>query len=62
MKLNFEGFKYLAIWSIKQKEAPFICLEPWYNTADYINSTNEFKDKKDIIKLEPGEKFHAEFK
>ena len=21
--------------------APFVCLEPWYTTADYVDSTNE---------------------
>ena len=60
LKFNFDEFKYLGIWSAKG-EAPFICLEPWYNTADYINSTKEFKDKKDIIKLEPNARFNTGF-
>ena len=42
LKFNFEQFKYLGIWSAN-KEAPYICLEPWYNTPDYIDSTIEFK-------------------
>ena len=59
VKLNFERFKYLGIWS--PIGAPFICLEPWYTTADYVDSTNEFKDKKDIISLEPGKEFKTCF-
>ena len=60
LKFNFEQFKYLGIWS-SIGEAPFVCFEPWYNTPDYINSTKEFKDKKDIIELEPEEEFNLSF-
>ena len=60
LKFNFEQFKYLGIWS-QVGEAPFICFEPWYNTPDYVNSNKEFKDKKDIIELEPGEEFTLSF-
>ena len=45
VKLNFDGFKYLGIWA--PIGAPFICLEPWYTTADYVDSrkgkTESFK-------------------
>ena len=58
-KINFNGFKYLGIWA--PIGAPFVCLEPWYTTADYVDSTNEFKDKKDIISLEAGKEFKTEF-
>ena len=58
-KINFDGFKYFGIWS--PIGAPFVCLEPWYTTSDYVNSTNEFKDKKDILSLEPGKEFKTSF-
>ena len=60
LKFNFEQFKYLGIWSANDK-APYVCLEPWYNTPDYVNSTIEFEEKKDIIKLEYGKKFEVGF-
>ena len=60
LKFNFEEFKYLGIWSA-QGEAPFICLEPWYSTPDYINTTQKFEEKKDIIKLEPNSTFNVGF-
>ena len=60
LKFNFGEFKYLGIWSAVGS-APFICLEPWYNTPDYINSTQEFKDKKGIIELEPHATFNLGF-
>ena len=59
VKLNFEGFKYLGIWA--PIGAPFVCLEPWYTTADYVDSNNQFKDKKDIISLEAGKEFKTSF-
>ena len=60
LKFNYDGFKYLGIWS-KEGDAPYVCLEPWYNTPDYTNSTMEFSEKKDIIKLESGDKFEIGF-
>ena len=60
LKFNFEEFKYLGIWSA-QGEAPFICLEPWYSTPDYINTTQKFEEKKDIIKLAPNTAFNVGF-
>jgi len=60
LKFNFEEFKYLGIWS-DVGDAPFVCFEPWYNTPDYVNSTKEFKDKKDIIELKPDEDFKVSF-
>ena len=60
LKFNFEEFKYLGIWSA-QGEAPFICLEPCYSTQDYINTTQKFEEKKDIIKLAPNTTFNVGF-
>ena len=60
LKFNFEQFKYLGIWS-QVGDAPFVCFEPWYNTPDYINSTKDFKEKKDIIELEPETEFNISF-
>ena len=58
-KVNFDGFKYLGIWS--PVGAPFVCIEPWYTTADYVDSTNIFNDKKDILSLEAGKEFKTSF-
>lgn len=57
--LDFTGFKYLGIWS--KKNAPFICIEPWYTTADYTDSNSIFEEKKDNIKLEENEKFECSY-
>lgn len=58
--LDFSGFKYLALWA--KKAAPFLCIEPWYTTADYTDSDQIFESKKDNIKLEVGKSFECEYK
>lgn len=56
VKLNFEDFPYLGIWS-KPSGAPFICIEPWFGVADDENSNQNFEDKKGIITLQKDEIF-----
>ena len=56
VKLNFENFPYLGIWS-KPSGAPFICIEPWFGVADDENSNQNFEDKKGIITLQKDEIF-----
>ncbi len=51
IKLNFENFPYLGIWS-KPSGAPFICIEPWFGVADDVNSEGNFQEKKGLILLE----------
>lgn len=44
LEFDFTGFPYLGIWA--PKGAPFVCIEPWYNTADYKESNGIFEEKK----------------
>ncbi len=60
LEFDFTGFPYLAIWS--KKGAPFVCIEPWYNTADYKDSSGIFEEKKRIIGLNQNEKFKCKYK
>ncbi len=56
IKVDFESFPYLGIWS-KPSAAPFICIEPWFGVADEQNCTQNFEDKKGLISLEKEEIF-----
>ena len=56
IKLNFENFAYLGIWS-KPTGAPFICIEPWFGIADDENSIQNFEEKKGLISLQKNEIF-----
>ncbi len=60
LEFDFTGFPYLGVWS--KKGAPFVCIEPWFNTADKIDSKGIFEEKEDIIELQPEEVFESEFK
>ena len=60
IKLNFENFPYLGIWS-KPSGAPFICVEPWLGVADEIGTNQKFEEKTAILKLKKDEIFEASY-
>lgn len=56
IKLNFENFPYLGIWS-KPSGAPFLCIEPWFGVADENSSNQNLEEKKGMITLDKDEIF-----
>lgn len=50
-----------AIWSPEKKNAPFICIEPWFGRADDENFEGELKDREFGNTLCPNESFNAEY-
>lgn len=59
LEFDFTGFPYLGIWA--KIGAPFVCIEPWMNTADKVSSDGNFSNKEDILKLKPDEKFKCSY-
>lgn len=59
LEFYFKEFPYLALWA--KKGAPFVCIEPWQNTADRIDSTGEFKTKENILTLAPKQNFQCSY-
>ena len=59
LEFDFTGFPYLALWS--KKGAPFVCIEPWQNTSDKIDSTQIYKDKENIIELPQNKEFKCKY-
>lgn len=59
LTMDFTGFPYLAVWS--KPKAPFLCIEPWYNTADTVNASGIFAEKSDIIMLSPKQSFECKY-
>ena len=51
----------IAFWSPYQKNAPFVCLEPWYGVGDPRGFSGEFKEKPFINHLMPGASFMSEY-
>ncbi len=65
------GEEYLAvefdaplfgIWSPKGKQAPFVCIEPWYGRADHMEFHGELSQREWGNRLEPGETFEASYR
>lgn len=58
--LNCKDWPYFGIWTKKNTEE-FVCLEPWYGIADFIESDGILNNKKGIIKLNTNQKFQSSF-
>ena len=58
LSLSFEA-PVVGIWSPPGKNAPFICIEPWYGRCDSAGYEGEYRDKDWMNKLTPGEKFRS---
>lgn len=60
VKVHFEGFEYLGIWS-KSSEAPFVCIEPWHGVADFSATNQKLEDKQGIKSLQSNEIFKSSY-
>lgn len=50
-----------GIWSPPKKNAPFICIEPWYGRCDQEGFGGELREKKWVNRLAPGACFQAAY-
>lgn len=50
-----------GIWSPPKKNAPFICIEPWYGRCDKENFEGELSQREWGNQLAPSETFNAEY-
>lgn len=51
--VDFDGFETFMLWT--KPEGNYICLEPWCNAPDDVDSDYDFVNKAGIICLEKGE-------
>ena len=51
----------IAFWSPYGKQAPFVCIEPWYGLGDPRGFKGEFKDKPLMNHLLPGASFMSRY-
>lgn len=58
LSLSFDA-PVVGIWSPPGKNAPFICLEPWYGRCDRAGYEGDFRDKDWMNRLAPGERFSS---
>lgn len=60
VRVNFEGWPYLGIWSKPKTNAPYVCIEPWYGITSGLEEEN-FINKKGICSLEAGQRFDCSY-
>lgn len=51
----------VGIWSPYGKNAPFVCIEPWYGLSDWAHFDGDFSEKYLMNKLQPGASFMSEY-
>lgn len=51
----------VAFWSPYGKQAPFVCIEPWYGIGDPRGFSGKFKDKPLMNHLQPGASFMSKY-
>lgn len=60
LTLHFDA-PVVGLWSPPGKNAPFICIEPWYGRCDEAGYAGEFRDKEWMQHLAPGQTFEARY-
>ena len=51
----------VGLWSPPHKNAPVVCIEPWYGRCDSENFDGELKEREYENALNPGEEFKAQY-
>ena len=54
VRVEFPGFDYLLFWT--KPGAPYICIEPWCNFQDWVDTDKDITQKPGVIALQPGER------
>ena len=51
----------LGIWSPEKKNAPFVCIEPWYGRCDAEDFGGDLSERAFSRALEPGDVFDESY-
>ena len=60
VRMQFDGFPYLGLWT-KGPGAAFVCIEPWQGVASPVGPPQELRDKEGILTLAPGQEFETSY-
>ena len=60
VRVDMSKFKYLALWTA-DRNANYMCIEPWLSINDIKNSDNPFDSKFELQYLNPNEKFNIDY-
>lgn len=54
IKVSWDGFNSLGVWTPAGMKAGFVCIEPWCGCDDFDDCTGNFRDKPEIQTCLPG--------
>lgn len=55
VEVSYPGFETVAFWTPCEKNAPFLCVEPWNGSAIWADEDDEFAHRRHVQILEPGQ-------
>ena len=55
VRISWDGFETLGVWTPDHKNAPFVCIEPWCGCDDYDTDDGIFVHKRGIQTAGAGE-------
>jgi len=53
--LTYPDMKYLGLWQVYGKNAPYLCIEPWYGSPSFEGKTDDIETKSDMLTLDSSE-------
>lgn len=59
VEVSFTGFPACGVWA--KAGAPYVCLEPWFGSDDVPGTDNEFRNRRNMNLLTPGNTFTATY-
>lgn len=54
VRISWDGFSSLGVWTPAGINAPFVCIEPWCGCDDFDDCSGNFRDKPEIQTCLPG--------
>lgn len=60
LTLTFDA-PVIGIWSPPTKNAPFICMEPWYGRCDRVGFAGDYRDRDWVNRLGSGQTFSTAY-
>ena len=57
----FPKMEVLAVWTMPNKHADYVCLEPWHGMPAQVTESGRFEDKPFVTMLQPGQCYKTWF-
>lgn len=54
LRMVFADFPMIAFWTAPDKNAPYLCMEPWQGCGALADESGEFSEKYMCLSLDPG--------